>query len=71
MNYCCGSEVPAIETEAALAARYDKPLHCILEFQDPGVHDLTEDLMYHNKGIEAAKETWAQVIFQRSPNSGA
>ena len=61
MNYCCGSEIPSIETEAVLAARYDKPLHCILEFQEPGVHDLTEDLTYRNKGIEAAKETWAQV----------
>lgn len=61
MNYDCGNEVEKIETEALLAVKYGKPLHCILEFQEVGKHGLTEEKTYRNKGIEAAWEVWKQV----------
>lgn len=61
MDYECGMEVERIETEALLAIRYGKPLHCILEFQEVGKHGLTENKTYYNKGIEAAREVWRQV----------
>lgn len=61
MNYGCGSEVEAIATEAALAAQYGKPLHCILEFQEVGKHGLVEEETYNNKGVAAAQAAWAQV----------
>lgn len=61
MDYDCGNEAAAISTEAELAARYGKPLHCILEFQKVGKHDLTEDKTYHNKGLAAAGEAWEEV----------
>lgn len=61
MNYGCGDEVEKIETEALLAVRYGKPLHCILEFQEVGKHGLTEEETYRNKGLEAAREVWNQV----------
>lgn len=61
MNYGCGDEVERIGTEALLAVKYGKPLHCILEFQEVGKHGLTEEETYRNKGLEAAGETWRQV----------
>ncbi len=61
MNYGCGDEVERIKTEALLAVRYGKPLHCILEFQEVGKHGLTEEETYRNKGLEAAWEVWTQV----------
>ena len=64
MDYDCGNEAAAISTEAALAAEYGKPLHCILEFQKVGKHGLTEDKTYYNKGLAAARAAWEEV--QRS-----
>lgn len=61
MNYGCGDEAEKIETEASLAARYGKPLHCILEFQEAGKHGLTEEETYRNKGLEAARAVWEQM----------
>lgn len=61
MDYDCGNEVEKIETEALLAVKYGKPLHCILEFQEVGKHGLTEEKTYRNKGLEAAWEVWKQV----------
>lgn len=61
MDYDCGNEVEKIETEALLAVQYEKPLHCILEFQEVGKHGLTEEKTYRNKGLEAAQEAWNQV----------
>ncbi|MCH1942302.1 hypothetical protein [Holdemania massiliensis] len=61
MDYECGAEAEKIETEAQLAAKYDKVLHCILEFQEVGKHGLTEDKTYRNKGLTAAEAAWEQV----------
>ena len=61
MNYDCGAEVDKIKTEAAIAEKYDKALHCILEFQQVGKHGLTENKTYRNKGLSAAKQAWEQV----------
>lgn len=61
MDYDCGAEAEKIETEAQLAAKYDKALHCILEFQEVGKHGLTEDKTYRNKGLAAAEAAWEKV----------
>lgn len=61
MNYDCGFEVEKIKTEALLAKKYGKKLHCILEFQEVGKHGLVEQKTYRNKGLEAAREAWDLV----------
>lgn len=61
MDYDCGREAEKIRTEAALAEKYGKVLHCILEFQEVGKHGLTEDKTYCNKGLEAARKAWKEV----------
>lgn len=61
MNYECGNEVEKIKTEAELARKYGRVLHCILEFQDVGKHGLVEEKTYRNKGIEAAGHAWSEV----------
>ena len=61
MNYGIGNEVEMIKTEAELCEKYDKGLHCILEFQEIGVHGLTENETYRQRGIEAALKTWDRV----------
>lgn len=61
MDYECGNEVDKIKTEAELAYKYGKVLHCILEFQEVGKHELTEDKTYHNKGLAAARAAWDEV----------
>ena len=61
MDYDCGAEAEKIETEAQLASKYDKALHCILEFQEVGKHGLTEDKTYRNKGLAAAEAAWEKV----------
>lgn len=61
MNYDCGFEAEKIETEALLAQKYGKSLHCILEFQEVGKHGLVEQKTYRNKGVEAAWEAWDLV----------
>lgn len=66
MDYDCGQEITKIATEAAFAEKYEKILHCILEFQEVGKHGLTENKTYSNKGLKAAQETWdtMQTAFQ-------
>lgn len=61
MNYDCGLEVEKIETEAVLAQKYGKVLHCILEFQEVGKHGLVEEKTYRNKGLKAAWAAWDEV----------
>lgn len=61
MDYDCGAEAEKLETEARFAEKYDKALHCILEFQRVGKHGLTEDKTYRNKGLAAAEAAWNQV----------
>ena len=61
MDYDCGAEAEKLETEARFAEKYDKVLHCILEFQRVGKHGLTEDKTYRNKGLVAAETAWKQV----------
>lgn len=61
MDYDCGTEAEKLETEARFAEKYDKALHCILEFQRVGKHGLTEDKTYRNKGLAAAEAAWNQV----------
>lgn len=61
MNYGCGDEIRKMKTEELLARRYGKKLHCILEFQEVGKHELTEDDTYRNKGLEAAGKVWEAV----------
>ncbi|MEG0228601.1 MAG: hypothetical protein RR446_07680 [Lachnospiraceae bacterium] len=61
MNYDCGNEVEEIRTEADLAQKYGKELHCILEFQEVGKHGLVEEKTYYNKGVEAAWKAWEEV----------
>ena len=61
MDYDCGAEAEKLETEARFAEKYDKVLHCILEFQRVGKHGLTEDKTYRNKGLAAAEAAWNQV----------
>ena len=61
MNYGCGDEIEAIRTEAEFAEKYEKELHCILEFQEVGKHGLTEDETYRNKGLDSAEEVWDEL----------
>lgn len=61
MNYGCGDETEQIETEERLARRYNKELHCILEFQEVGKHGLTEEETYRNKGLKAAEAVWDEM----------
>ena len=61
MDYDCGAEAEKLETEARFAEKYDKVLHCILEFQRVGKHGLTEDKTYRNKRLAAAEAAWNQV----------
>lgn len=61
MNYGRGNEVEMIATEAELAKKYDKGLHCILEFQDVGKHGLTAQETYRQEGIKEALKTWEKV----------
>ncbi|MEG2596858.1 MAG: hypothetical protein RR977_00390, partial [Oscillospiraceae bacterium] len=61
MNYDCGNEVEKIQTEAILAQKYGKELHCVLEFQEVGKHGLVEEKTYRNKGLEAAWNAWETV----------
>lgn len=61
MDYECGHEAEKISTEAGLAKKYKKTLHCILEFQEVGKHGLTEEKTYNNKGIEEAVKAWEAV----------
>ena len=61
MNYGCGDEIRKIKTEELLARRYGKKLHCILEFQEVGKHELQEDDTYRNKGLKAAEAVWEAV----------
>ena len=61
MDYDCGAEAEKLETEARFAEKYDKALHCILEFQRVGKHGLTEDKTYRNKGLAAAEAAWNHV----------
>lgn len=61
MNYECDKEVENIETEALFAKKYQKELHCILEFQEVGKHSLTEEKTYRNKGLERAHSAYAAV----------
>ena len=61
MNYGLSNEVEMIETEAGLCEKYEKELHCILEFQEVGIHGLTEQETYRQQGIKAADATWDKV----------
>lgn len=61
MNYRKDDEVQHLETEAALAAEYDKAIINITEMQKPGHHDLTENNTYYNDGIQAVKESWSRM----------
>lgn len=61
MDYDCGNEVEKLQTEAALALRYGREIHCILEFQSVGKHGLTEEKTYRNKGLKAAQDAWDRV----------
>lgn len=58
MNYYKGKEAAHIETECALAKKYDKPILTIYELQPPGTHDLTDRNTYHQDGLEALTENW-------------
>lgn len=61
MDYDCGNEVEKLRTEAGLALKYGRELHCILEFQEVGKHGLTEAKTYRNKGLSAAQTAWDLV----------
>lgn len=61
MNYDRGNETEMIETEAGLAEKYGRELHCILEFQEVGKHGLTEDKTYRLAGIREAQAAWEAV----------
>lgn len=61
MNYGRGDEVEMIATEAALAEKYSKKLHCILEFQNIGKHGLTENETYREVGIGEAQIMWEDI----------
>lgn len=67
MDYNCGDEAVRIKTEAELARKYKKKLHCILEFQRVGKHGLIEEETYYNKGLKAADNAWEEV---EKDNSG-
>lgn len=61
MNYNKKDEIPAIKNEVYLAMKYDKPLECIVEFQDVGTHQLTEDQTYANDGLGLAIENFNKL----------
>lgn len=62
MNYNKKEEIPAIENEVTLAMKYDKPLECIVEFQDVGEHQLTENQTYANDGIGLAIQNFKRLV---------
>lgn len=62
MNYNKKEEILAIENEVTLAMKYDKPLECIVEFQDVGEHQLTESQTYANDGIGLAIQNFKRLV---------
>jgi len=61
MNYGRGNEIEMIAEEVRLAEKYKKVFHCILEFQNVGVHGLTEEETYREEGIGEALKTWGKI----------
>lgn len=61
MNYGRGNETEMIAEEVRLAEKYKKVFHCILEFQNVGVHGLTEEETYREEGIGEAIKTWGKI----------
>lgn len=69
MNYYEGREAEHMQTELALAKRYEKPLTTIYELQPPGVYDLEEKNTYYDNGLSAVFESYAAVKRQLSDGS--
>ena len=61
MNYYRGKEIEHVETEAALAEKYNKELLSIYELKAPGTHGLTEKNTYYEEGLEAVEENFLQL----------
>lgn len=61
MNYYRGKEIKHIETEAALAKKYNRELITIYELQPPGSHGLTKKNTYYKKGLKSVTENFAQL----------
>lgn len=54
MNYVRQDEYVNMVGEVEHARTIDKEITCILEFQQPGEHELTDEKTYYNDGIDAA-----------------
>lgn len=61
MNYYRGKEIEHIETEAALAKKYNRELLSVYELKAPGTHGLTEKNTYFEEGLEAVEENFIQL----------
>lgn len=54
MNYVREDEYVNMVGEVEYARALDKEITCIFEFQQPGVHELTDETTYYHDGIDAA-----------------
>lgn len=61
MNYYRENESKHIETELALAEKYEKQLINIYELKKPGEHGLTDKNTYYNYGMEAVNESFQNI----------
>lgn len=61
MNYDRSDEVSNMESELAIAKKYNKRIVCIFELQKPGKHDLEPINTYYDLGVEKAKERFEEL----------
>lgn len=61
MNYDRNDEVANMDSELAMAKKYNKRIVCIFEFQKPGKHDLEPFNTYYDLGVEVAKERFEEL----------
>lgn len=61
MNYDRRDTLEGIIPELELARQYARPVVCISELTEPGIHGLTENNTYYNVGLEALHNTWVQL----------
>lgn len=73
MNYYREKEARHMETEAAFAKQYGKPLITIYELKAPGTHGLVEENTYHEEGLLAVRENFERLrnIYEGQPLSMA
>lgn len=61
MNYNRKDEKGSMETEVTIAKKYKKAIHCVMEFQKEGQHELTSNETYYSQGLSAARESFDRL----------